>query len=99
MTSPENPRFTKVIANRLWKRAMGREYLEPVDDLRDDSESANPALSDFLEEQMIALGYDMKQFLRAIYNTKAYGREGFSGEPLRYRQIPISRARSQTPER
>ena len=29
---------------------------------------------------MIALGYDMKQFLRAIYNTKAYGREGFSGE-------------------
>ena len=80
MTSPENPRFTKVIANRLWKRAMGRGLYEPVDDLRDDSESANPALSNFLEEQMIALGYDMKQFLRAIYNTKAYGREGFSGE-------------------
>ena len=79
MTSPENPRFTKV-TNRLWKRAMGRGLYEPVDDLRDDSESANPALSNFLEEQMIALGYDMKQFLRAIYNTKAYGREGFSGE-------------------
>jgi len=80
MTSPENPRFTKVIANRLWKRAMGRGLYEPVDDLRDDSESANLELSKYLEQQMVALGYDMKQFLRAIYNTHAYGREGFSGE-------------------
>jgi len=80
MTSPQNPRFTKVIANRLWKRAMGRGLIEPVDDIRDDTESANPQLSAYIEKQLIALGYDMKQFLRAIYNTRAYQGEGFSGE-------------------
>ena len=37
MTSPKNPRFTHVIANRLWKRAMGIGLVEPVrHDARDD---------------------------------------------------------------
>ena len=35
MTSPENPRFSHVIANRLWKRAMGLGLIEPVDDFSD----------------------------------------------------------------
>jgi hypothetical protein len=80
MTSPENPRFTKVIANRLWKLAMGRGLIEPVDDIRDDTVASNPALMDYLEKQMVAFNYDMKQFLRAIYNTEAYQRESFTGE-------------------
>ena len=42
MTSPDNPRFTTVIANRLWKKAMGRGMFEPVDELMDSTE---PALS------------------------------------------------------
>ena len=80
MTSKENPRFTKVIANRLWKRAMGRGLIEPVDDIRDDTIPANSALMEYLEKQMVTMGYDMKQFLRAIYNTDAYQRDAFSGE-------------------
>ncbi len=36
LTSPDNPRFTQVIANRLWKRAMRHGLVEPVDDWRDD---------------------------------------------------------------
>ena len=35
ITSPENPRFASVIANRYWKRMMGVGLLEPVDDLGD----------------------------------------------------------------
>ena len=77
---------------------MGRGLYEPVDDIRDDSESANPALSNFLEEQMIALGYDMKQFLRAIYNTKAYGMKGsLANSPLSTNTH--FKGPSQTPER
>ena len=37
LTSPANPRFTQVIANRLWKRVMRRGLVEPVDDIQDDS--------------------------------------------------------------
>lgn len=89
MTSKENPRFTKVIANRLWKRAMGRGLIEPVDDIRDDTTPSNSALMDYLEKQMVAMGYDMKQFLRAIYNTDAYQREAFSGELSVIDQFPF----------
>jgi hypothetical protein len=75
LTAPENPRFTKVIANRLWKRAMGLGLVEPVDDFRDDTEASNPELMAFLERRMVAVDYDMKKYLRAIFLSKTYQRE------------------------
>jgi len=74
MTSKENPRFALTIANRLWKRAMGRGLIEPVDDLRDDSVATNPALLEFLAAEMIRLDFNLKEFQRIIYNTKTYQR-------------------------
>jgi hypothetical protein len=74
LTSPNNPRFTLVIANRLWKKAMGAGLIEPVDDIHDTGAS-NPELMDYLTQQMVALDYDMKQFLRAIYYSRTYQRE------------------------
>ena len=44
LTSPENPRFTKVIANRMWKKVFGRGLVEPVDDWRDDTQASIPEL-------------------------------------------------------
>lgn len=75
LASPENGRFTKVIANRLWKKVFGLALIEPLDELRDDSVCSNPQLMKFLEQQMIALKYDMKAYLRMILNTQAYQRE------------------------
>ncbi len=80
LTAPENPRFTRVIANRLFKKAMGRGVIEPVDDLRDDTKPANPELMAFLENRMKAVGYDMKKFLRTIYLSKSYQREASPAE-------------------
>ncbi len=80
MTSPENSRFSKVIANRLWKRAMGLGLIEPVDDLREDTVASNPALMSFLEKRMIAFDYDMKRFLKMIYLSDAYQREATPSE-------------------
>lgn len=74
MTSPENPRFSTVIANRLWKQAMGLGLIEPVDEFMDNTTATSPELMDFLTKQMIARKYDMKSFLRMIYNTQAYQR-------------------------
>ena len=74
MTSGDNPRFTTVIVNRLWKLAMGRAMIEPIDDMMDDSKASNPELQKYLEQQMIAMKYDMKQFLRVVYNTQTYQR-------------------------
>ena len=51
MTAPGNPRFTKVIANRLWKKTMGVGLFEPVDDLKDDTTASNPELMEYLTEK------------------------------------------------
>ncbi len=82
MTSSENPRFTKVITNRLWKEAMGLGLIEPVDELTDATQAAVPELFDYLCEQMVALDYDMKAFLRMIYHTQTYQREASVEEIL-----------------
>jgi hypothetical protein len=81
LTSPENPRFTTVIANRLWKRFFGRGVLEPVDNLRDATKAENPALLKHLETTMVALGYDVRQFIRVLANSRTYQREAVAKEP------------------
>lgn len=78
MTSKENPRFTTVIANRLWKKLMGQGLIEPVDEITDSTVPSNPQLMTFLEETMKVSKYDMKAFLRGILNSAAYQREAYT---------------------
>lgn len=75
LTSPDNPRFTLTIANRLWKRTFGVGVIDPVDDLMDDSEPTNQELMDFLVAEMKRVDYSQREFLRILYNTKTYQRE------------------------
>ncbi|MGV3659323.1 MAG: DUF1549 domain-containing protein [Prosthecobacter sp.] len=82
MTSPENPRFTTVIANRLWKKVFGAGLIEPVDELMDNTVAMNPELMKHLEQLMIASRYDMRAYLRVLYNTQAYQNEATRAELL-----------------
>lgn len=72
VTSAENPTFTRVIVNRLWKKMLGVALIEPLDELRDDTQAMVPELEAFLEKLMIAQHYDMRAFLAIIANTRAY---------------------------
>ena len=80
ITSPENPRFAKVIANRLWKKSFGVGLIEPIDDIKDNSQPENPELMEFLTQEMIRLKFDVKEYLRIIYNSKTYQREATHAE-------------------
>ncbi len=80
MTSPENPRFTAVIANRMWKKAFGVGLIEPVDELTDSTVASNPALMDYLGQLMIEKQYSLKSFLRILYNTDTYQRAATTQE-------------------
>lgn len=71
-TNPQNPYFTKAIANRIWAHYMGRGLVEPVDDLRATNPASNEPLLDALAEHMIAVKYDMKAFTRTILDSQAY---------------------------
>lgn len=74
MTSSENPRFTTVIANRLWKRVMGMGLMEPVDEITDSTVASNPELMSYLEKLMIAKNYNLKSYLRVLLNSDVYQR-------------------------
>ncbi|MBL9117189.1 MAG: DUF1549 domain-containing protein [Verrucomicrobiaceae bacterium] len=98
MTSPENPRFTTVITNRLWRKVMGVALIEPFDEIMDNSVASNPDLMKFLERQMVAMKYDMKAFLRLVLNSKTYQAESTKedlqpGTPY-YFQGPVFRRMS-----
>ena len=80
MTDPENPRFTTVIANRMWKKAFGVGLIEPVDEITDSTVASNPALMDYLTGLMTEKQYSLKSFLRVLYNTDTYQRAATTEE-------------------
>jgi hypothetical protein len=80
MSSPENPRFTTVIANRMWKKAFGIGLIEPVDEMTDSTVASNPALMDYLTQLMVEKQYSLKSFLRVLYNTDTYQRAATTQE-------------------
>jgi hypothetical protein len=75
LTSPDNPRFTRVIANRLWKRTFGHGIFEPVDDLTDHTTISKPDLLAYLEELMLELDYDVRAFQNVLFHTDLFRRE------------------------
>jgi len=99
LTSPENPRFTTIIANRLWQRVFGAGLYEQVDEMMDSSVASNPELMHFLERQMVALKYDMKSYLRLLLNTQAFARESTKevspGTPYYFQGPVFHRMRSE----
>src|SRR4029077_17053360 len=81
LTSKDNPRFAKTIANRLWKRALGVGVIEPVDEMKDDSKPENSELIDYLTTIVLKTEFDLKEYQRIIYNTKTYQRQSSQVEP------------------
>ncbi|HEX4590487.1 MAG TPA: DUF1553 domain-containing protein, partial [Gemmataceae bacterium] len=67
---PDNGRFTRTIANRVWQRLMGRGIVHPVDVM------ANPPWSedllDYLAVYLVDQNYDLKKLLEHIVTSRAY---------------------------
>ena len=75
MTHKENPRFAANIANRVWKQMFGIAVHEPIYDLDLLEEGSNPKLLADLTKMMVALKFDLREFQRVVFNTKAYQAE------------------------
>ena len=82
LASESNPRFTAVIVNRLWKEVFGLALIEPIDNMFDDTLATDPKLQLHLEKVMVALDYDLKEFLRILYNTKTFQKESVARDVI-----------------
>lgn len=72
LTTPENPWFTRAIANRVWFWLLGRGIVHEPDDLRPDNPPSIPELLALLQRELIAARYDLKQLMRFILTSEVY---------------------------
>lgn len=72
ISNPDNPFFAKALVNRYWKHFFKRGLIEPEDDIRDTNPPSNPELLTALEKHFVESGYDLKELVRVITQSRAY---------------------------
>ena len=72
LSDPKNPFFAKALTNRYWKHFFKRGLIEPEDDIRDTNPPTNPELLEALEDHFRNSGFDLKDLIRTIVNSRAY---------------------------
>src|SRR5262249_29466290 len=68
-----HPNFPKAYVNRMWAHFFGKGFTTPIDDFTSQNEPTNTDLTDGMAAQFKHYGYDQKQLIRWICNSKAYG--------------------------
>jgi hypothetical protein len=70
--SKQNPYFAKATVNRLWSHYLGRGVVHPVDDMRATTPPSVPGLLEAMAKDFVKNGYDVKQAIRVILNSRTY---------------------------
>jgi hypothetical protein len=73
MTHPENRRFERAIANRVWGLMFGRAFITPVDDMPNPGEeAADRDVLDLLGNDFREHNYDLKRMIMTISSLKPF---------------------------
>jgi mono/diheme cytochrome c family protein len=70
LTSRQNGRLARTVVNRYWAQLLGRGLVEPLDDM--DQPAWAPEILDFLAEDFVENGYDLKRLIERIVTSRAY---------------------------
>ncbi len=72
MAEEDNPFFAHALVNRYWKHFFSRGIVEPEDDMRETNPPANPELLQGLAKSFIDSGFNLKQLVRTICQSRTY---------------------------
>ena len=72
LSKPTNPFFAQTLVNRYWKHFFSRGLVEPEDDMRETNPAVNPELLEALAQHFIKSGFDMKDIIKTICQSKTY---------------------------
>lgn len=72
MIGKTESQFPSMIANRMWKRVMGKGIYDPVDEFIPAEKTNHPALVTYLSELMVKLEYDLKAFQHVLLLTRTF---------------------------
>lgn len=74
VTSPRNRFFAKNLVNRAWADLIGRGIVDPIDDFSDNNPPSHPKTLDFVADEFVASGYDLRTLVRLIVSSQVYQR-------------------------
>jgi WD40 repeat protein len=72
LTSPDNPYFARSYVNRLWGYLLGRGIVEPLDDIRAGNPPTNPELLDYLTQEFVTSGFNVRHVMSLIVKSRTY---------------------------
>jgi hypothetical protein len=73
VVAPENPLTARALVNRIWKRFFGTGLSRKVDDLGAQGDwPTHPELLDFLADDFMTHGWDLKRLVRMIVMSDTY---------------------------
>ncbi|MCE9603627.1 MAG: DUF1549 and DUF1553 domain-containing protein [Planctomycetia bacterium] len=79
VTSPRNRYFSRAFVNRAWAHLMGRGIVEPIDDFSEANSPSHEKTLDFLADEFVAGGYDIRNLVSLIVSSDAYQRDHVYG--------------------
>ncbi len=72
IASMTGEQFPSVIANRMWKRVMGKGIYEPVDEFIPAEKTNHPELVKYLTKLVVELDYDLQAFQKVLLLTRTF---------------------------
>ncbi len=72
LTSKDNPYFARSYVNRLWGYMLGTGIIEPLDDIRAGNPPSNPELLEYLTQDFVSSGFDVRHVMRLICKSRTY---------------------------
>jgi WD40 repeat protein len=72
MSDADNPYFVRSYVNRIWGYMTGVGLIEPIDDIRAGNPPTNPELLEYLADSFVESGFDRRQLMRMICNSRTY---------------------------
>ncbi|MEY5013781.1 MAG: hypothetical protein RIS92_139 [Verrucomicrobiota bacterium] len=86
ITDPANPFFARAFVNRIWAELVGRGFVEPLDNFSAYNEMRHPQTLQYIAQEFIASGYDLRNLVKLVMLTDTYQRghlpEGVSPNAL-----------------
>ena len=71
---PRNPYFARAFVNRLWAELIGHGFVEPLDNFSAYNDPVHATAMDFLAQEFIASGFDIRELMRIILASETYQR-------------------------
>ena len=65
--------IAQAMVNRTWSHFFGYGFTRPVDDMGPHNPASHPDLLERLSREFVAANYDVKELIRWIVSTEAYG--------------------------